>query len=53
MKLHANASTCPKSRVLVARRVLEQRWSLAPAAAAALVSVPTARKVGAPLQGLP
>jgi transposase len=44
MKLHANARTCPKSRALIARRVLEQRWSLAAAAAAAGVSERTAAK---------
>src|SRR5215204_5228670 len=44
MKLHANARTCPKSRALIARRVLEERWSLAAAAEAAGVSVVTARK---------
>ena len=44
MKLHANARTCPKSRALIARRVLEQGWSLAAAAEAAGVSVVTARK---------
>jgi transposase InsO family protein len=44
MKLHANATTCPKSRALIARRVIEQRWSLAAAAEAAGVSEPTARK---------
>jgi transposase InsO family protein len=44
MKLHGNARTCPKSRALIARRVLEQGWSLAAAAEAAGVSEPTARK---------
>jgi transposase-like protein len=44
MKLHANARTCPKSRALIARRVLEEHWSLAAAAEAAGVSVVTARK---------
>jgi transposase InsO family protein len=44
MKLHANATTCPKSRALIARRVLEEDWSLAAAAEAAGVSEPTARK---------
>jgi transposase InsO family protein len=44
MKLHANARTCPKSRALIARRVLEQGWTLAAAAEAAGVSVVTARK---------
>jgi transposase InsO family protein len=44
MKLHANARTCPKSRALIAGRVLEEGWSLAAAAEAAGVSVVTARK---------
>ena len=44
MKLHANARTCPNSRALIAARVLEQGWSLAAAAEAAGVSVPTGRK---------
>jgi transposase len=44
MKLHANARTCPKSRELIARRVLVDGWSLAAAALAAGVSVVTARK---------
>jgi transposase InsO family protein len=44
MKLHRNAGTCPKSRALIARRVLEERWSLRSAAEAAGVSEPTARK---------
>jgi transposase InsO family protein len=44
MKLHANARTCPKSRALIAGRVLEQGWTLAAAAEAAGVSVVTARK---------
>ena len=44
MKLHANARTCPKSRALIARRVLVEGWALAAAAEAAGVSVVTARK---------
>jgi len=44
MKLHANARTCPKSRALIAERVLVEGWSLAAAAEAAGVSVVTARK---------
>jgi transposase InsO family protein len=44
MKLHGNARTCPNSRALIARRVLDEGWSLAPAASAAGVSEPTARK---------
>jgi transposase InsO family protein len=44
MQLHANARTCPKSRALIARRVLEQGWSLAAAAEAAGVSERTAGK---------
>jgi transposase len=44
MQLHANARTCPKSRALIARRVLEEGWSLATAAEAAGVSERTAAK---------
>jgi transposase InsO family protein len=44
MKLHANARTCPNSRALIARRVLDEGWSLRSAAEAAGVSEPTARK---------
>jgi transposase InsO family protein len=44
MTLHRNARTCPESRELMARRVLEEGWTLAAAAEAAGVSVPTARK---------
>jgi transposase InsO family protein len=44
MRLHRNATTCPNSRALIARRVLEDNWSLAQAAEAAGVSEPTARK---------
>ena len=44
MKLHGNARTCPKSRALIARRVIEEGWSLTQAAKAAGVSEPTARK---------
>ena len=44
MKLHANARTCPKSRALIARRVLEEGWSLAAVAEAAGVSERTAGK---------
>jgi transposase InsO family protein len=44
MRLHANARTCPKSRALIARRVLEEGWSLAAAAEAAGVSGRTAAK---------
>jgi transposase InsO family protein len=44
MKLHGNARTCPKSRELIARRVVVERWSLAAAAEAAGVSEVTARK---------
>jgi transposase InsO family protein len=44
MKLHRNARTCPNSRALIARRVLEEGWTLMTAAEAAGVSVPTARK---------
>ncbi len=44
MTLHRNARTCPESRELLARRVLEEGWTLTAAAEAAGVSVPTARK---------
>jgi transposase InsO family protein len=44
MTLHRNARTCPNSRRLIADRVLVEGWSLAAAAAAAGVRVPTARK---------
>jgi transposase InsO family protein len=44
MTLHRNARTCPQSRRLIARRVIEEGWTLAAAAEAAGVSVPTARK---------
>jgi transposase InsO family protein len=44
MQLHANARTCPKSRALIARRVLEEGWSLTAAAEAAGVSERTAAK---------
>ncbi len=38
MTLHRNAKTCPASRLLLARRVVEHGWSLAAAAEAAGVS---------------
>jgi lambda repressor-like predicted transcriptional regulator len=44
MQLHANARTFPKSRALIASRVLERGWSLAAAAEAAGVSERTAGK---------
>ena len=44
MQLHANARICPKSRALIASRVLEHGWSLAAAAEAAGVSERTAGK---------
>jgi transposase InsO family protein len=44
MQLHANAKTCPNSRALIARRVLEEGWSLAAAAEAVAVSERTAAK---------
>ncbi len=44
MRLHANATTCPKSRLLLCRRVIEQGWSRAQAAAAAGTSERTASK---------
>jgi transposase InsO family protein len=44
MKLHANAALSLKKRLLLARRVVEQGWSLGSAAAAAEVSERTAGK---------
>ncbi|MCA1698383.1 MAG: IS481 family transposase, partial [Actinobacteria bacterium] len=44
MKLHGNAALTPKQRLRLARRVVEQGWSLGEAAEAAEVSERTARK---------
>jgi transposase InsO family protein len=44
MKLHRNHRTCPSSRVLICRRVLEQGWTLGQAAEAAGCSTRTAAK---------
>jgi len=44
MKIHGNARTCPHSRLLLCRRVLEQGWSPARAAGAAGVSERTAAR---------
>ena len=44
MNIHANATTCPNSRELLASRVIEQGWSYARAAEAAGVSKRTAAK---------
>jgi transposase InsO family protein len=44
MKIHGNAKTCPHSRLLICRRVIEQGWPLARAAEAAGVSERTAAK---------
>jgi hypothetical protein len=44
MNIHANAKTCPNSRKLLARRVIEQGWSHSQAADAAGVSARTAAK---------
>jgi transposase InsO family protein len=44
MKLHRNHATCPNSRRLICRRVLEQGWTLQEAAEAAGCSVRTAAK---------
>ena len=44
MKLHANHRTCPSSRRLICRRVLEEGWTLAQAAEAAGCSARTASK---------
>jgi leucine-zipper of insertion element IS481 len=38
MKLHGNARTCPKSRMLLVDRVVVEKWSVTAAAAAAAVS---------------
>jgi transposase InsO family protein len=44
MKLHRNHRTCPSSRLLICRRVLEEGWTLRQAAEAAGCSVRTAAK---------
>jgi transposase InsO family protein len=44
MKLHGNAALTPNQRLRLARRVVEQDWSLGEAAEAAEVSERTARK---------
>jgi transposase InsO family protein len=44
MQLHGNAALSVKKRLLLCRRVVEQGWTLTKAAAAAEVSVRTARK---------
>jgi transposase InsO family protein len=44
MKLHGNHRTCPSSRRLICRRVLEEGWTLQQAAEAAGCSVRTAAK---------
>ena len=44
MQLHRNHRTCPSSRLLICRRVLEQGWTLQQAAEAAGCSVRTAAK---------
>ena len=44
MKLHANHRTCPSSRLLICRRVLDDGWTLAQAAQAAGCSQRTASK---------
>jgi transposase len=44
MKLHANARTCPKSRLLLVKRIEEEGWSLMVAAEAAGISERSARK---------
>jgi transposase InsO family protein len=44
MMLHANHRTCPSSRRLICRRVLEEGWTLAEAAVAAGCSERTAAK---------
>jgi transposase InsO family protein len=44
MKLHGNHRTCPSSRLLICRRVLEEGWALRQAAEAAGCSERTAAK---------
>ena len=44
MDLHANAALSLNKRRLLAKRVVDERWTLTKAAAAAEVSVRTARK---------
>jgi transposase InsO family protein len=44
MKLHGNAALTPRQRLRLARRVVDQGWSLAEAAEAAEVSERTARE---------
>jgi len=44
MNIHANAKTCPNSREMLARRVIEQGWNHSKAAEAAGVSTRTAAK---------
>jgi hypothetical protein len=44
MQLHGNAALTPNGRLRLARRVVEEDWSLGEAAAAAEVSERTARK---------
>jgi transposase len=44
MKLHGNASTCPRSRRLLVKRIEEQAWSRRRAASAAGISGRTASK---------
>jgi transposase InsO family protein len=44
MKLHANARTCPKSRMLLVKRIEEEGWLLMVAAEAAGISERSARK---------
>ena len=44
MTLHGNHRTCPSSRLLICRRVLEEGWTLQQAAEAAGCSVRTAAK---------
>jgi transposase InsO family protein len=44
MRLHANARSCPQSRLLLCSRVIDQGWTVAQAAAAAGVSERTGHK---------
>ena len=49
MNLHANHRTCPRSRLLLCRRVVEQGWKLAEAAEAAGCSVADGVEMDCPL----
>jgi hypothetical protein len=46
MNLHANATTCPNSRALIARRVIEQAWSLRSGATSSAELLDSLRNAG-------